>query len=614
MRPWEDGTDSVEMALKRVEVAFEFMSKLGVDFYCFHDRDVAPEGQTLAESNKNLDAVAKALKEQQQKTGIKLLWGTANLFSNKRYVHGASTSCNAEVFAFAGAQVKKALEVTKDLGGENYVFWGGREGYSTLLNTDMKRELDHLASFFHMAVDYKKKIGFTGQFLIEPKPKEPTSHQYDFDAAACLNFLRQYDLTDHLKLNLETNHATLAGHSMLHEMITASSAGMLGSVDANRGDLMLGWDTDQFPTDLYLTTSHHAGSDGAGRHRAGRAELRRQGEARELRAGRSVPRPHRRHGRLRQGAEDRGQDPPGRDDEGRDQEALCLVGHGHRRADREGRGDLRGTGEAHAGEGRRRAPTRQAGKRCWRTCSTAMSRRRSGRHRAVFRAMLAPDRCTTQESDGVDILVADDDPTYRALTRGLLKAWGRNCILASSGAEAWEIIAGHQRPLLAILDWSMPDPDGPELCRRVRALPAGRLVYAMLLTARTGREEVLAGLRSGADDYLTKPCDPQELFARVQVGERMIGLQESLARRVRDLEEALAKVKQLQTLLPICSYCKSIRSDEDYWQQVEHYISAHAGVRFSHGICPPCYVRMVKPQVEAARHSASRPFLDEVPR
>ncbi|MBY0229415.1 MAG: xylose isomerase [Gemmataceae bacterium] len=255
VRPWEDGSESVEMAVKRVEVAFEFMSKLGVDFYCFHDRDVAPEGKTLAESNKNLDTVAKALKEQQQKTGIKLLWGTANLFSHKRYVHGASTSCNADVFAFAAAQVKKALEVTKELGGENYVFWGGREGYATLLNTDMKRELDHLAKFFHLAADYKKRIGFTGQFLIEPKPKEPTSHQYDFDAAACLNFLRQYGLTDHFKLNLETNHATLAGHTMLHEMITASSAGLLGSVDANRGDLMLGWDTDQFPTDLYLTTS-----------------------------------------------------------------------------------------------------------------------------------------------------------------------------------------------------------------------------------------------------------------------------------------------------------------------------------------------------------------------
>ncbi|MGL4554150.1 MAG: xylose isomerase [Gemmataceae bacterium] len=254
VRPWEDGTDSVDMAIKRVDVMFEFMQKLGVGFYCFHDRDVAPEGANLRESNANLDRVVAALKAAQQRTGIKLLWGTANLFSNPRYVHGAATSCNADVFAYAAAQVKKALEVTKELGGENYVFWGGREGYSTLLNTDMKRELDHLAKFFHLAYDYKQKIGFGGQFLIEPKPKEPTTHQYDFDAAACINFLRQYDLLGKMKLNLETNHATLAGHTMMHDMVTASSAGVLGSVDANTGNLMLGWDTDQFPTDLYLTT------------------------------------------------------------------------------------------------------------------------------------------------------------------------------------------------------------------------------------------------------------------------------------------------------------------------------------------------------------------------
>src|SRR5437773_4056495 len=254
-RPWEDGSDSVENAIRRARVAFEFIEKLGAPYYCFHDRDVAPEGKTLTESNKNLDAVVKVLKEEQQRTGIKLLWGTANLFSNPRYMHGAATSCNADAFAYAAAQVKKCLEVTRELGGENYVFWGGREGYSNLYNTDLKRELDHLASFFHLAVDYKKKIGFTGQFLIEPKPKEPTAHQYDFDAAACINFLRQYGLTDSFKLNLETNHATLAAHSMLHELLTAANAGLLGSVDANRGDLLLGWDTDQFPTDLYLTTS-----------------------------------------------------------------------------------------------------------------------------------------------------------------------------------------------------------------------------------------------------------------------------------------------------------------------------------------------------------------------
>jgi xylose isomerase len=253
-RPWEDGTDSVDMALKRVDVAFEFMEKLGVPFYCFHDRDVAPEGKTLKETNDNLDKVVKKLKEAQSRTGIHLLWGTANLFSNRRYVHGAATSCNADAFAFAAAQVKKMLEVTKELGGVNYVFWGGREGYMNLFNTDLKRELDHLARLFHLAVDYKKKIGFGGQFLIEPKPKEPTTHQYDFDAAACVAFLRQYNLMDHFKLNVETNHATLAGHTMMHELAYASAYGALGSIDANRGDLLLGWDTDQFPADYYLTT------------------------------------------------------------------------------------------------------------------------------------------------------------------------------------------------------------------------------------------------------------------------------------------------------------------------------------------------------------------------
>lgn len=254
IRPWDDGTNSVKNAQKRVKVAFEFIEKLGAPFYAFHDRDVAPEGRTLTESNKNLDAVAKVLKDEQDRSGIKLLWGTACLFANPRYVHGAATSCNADVFAYAGAQVKKALEVTHQLGGEGYVFWGGREGYSTLLNTDIKRELDHLAQFLHLAVDYKKKIGFKGQFYIEPKPKEPTKHQYDSDAAACLNFLREYGLKDHLKLNLETNHATLAGHTMHHEMEVAAAADALGSLDANTGDPMLGWDTDQFPTDIYLTT------------------------------------------------------------------------------------------------------------------------------------------------------------------------------------------------------------------------------------------------------------------------------------------------------------------------------------------------------------------------
>src|SRR5882724_538035 len=254
IRPWDDGSESVENAQNRVRVAFEFIEKLGAPFYAFHDRDVAPEGKDLAGTNKNFDALAAVLKQEQQRTGIKLLWGTACLFAHPRYVHGAATSCNADAFAYAAAQVKKAIEVTHQLGGHGYVFWGGREGYSTLWNTDMKRELDHLARFLHMAVDYKKEIGFKGQIYIEPKPKETTKHQYDSDAAAFLNFLRQYDLINHLKLNIETNHATLAGHTMQHELETAIAADALGSIDANRGDELIGWDTDQFPTDLYLTT------------------------------------------------------------------------------------------------------------------------------------------------------------------------------------------------------------------------------------------------------------------------------------------------------------------------------------------------------------------------
>ena len=213
-----------------------------------------PRATTLEESNRNLEAVAKVLKEEQERTGIKLLWGTANLFSNRRYMHGAATSPNVDVFTFAAGQVKKALEVTHDLGGAGYTFWGGREGYQTLLNTDIKRELEHLARFLHMAVDHKKKIGFEGPFYIEPKPMEPTKHQYDSDAESCLNFLRQFDLLPYFKLNLETNHATLAGHEMQHELRVAAASDALGSIDANTGDVLLGWDTDQFPTNIYLTT------------------------------------------------------------------------------------------------------------------------------------------------------------------------------------------------------------------------------------------------------------------------------------------------------------------------------------------------------------------------
>ena len=254
LMPWDDGSDSLPNAAKRIKVFFEFLEKIGIDFYCFHDRDVAPEGATMAESHRNLEAMVKVLKSEQKRTGKKLLWGTACLFAHPRYAQGAATSPKADVFACAAAQVKAAIDATHELGGQGYVFWGGREGYATLLNTNMKRELDHLARLLWLAVDYKKSIGFQGEFYIEPKPREPTTHQYDSDVAACLNFLREYGLEKHLKLNVETNHATLALHTMRHELTVAAHAGALGSIDANRGDELLGWDTDQFPTDIYLTT------------------------------------------------------------------------------------------------------------------------------------------------------------------------------------------------------------------------------------------------------------------------------------------------------------------------------------------------------------------------
>ena len=249
-RAWEKGRDAVTVAKTRMDAAFEFFTKIRAPFYAFHDRDIAPEGENLAESNRHLDALVEHAKGLQKATGIKLLWGTANLFSNPRYMNGAATNPDAHVFAYAAAQVKKALEVTKELGGENYVFWGGREGYDTLLNTNLKREQDHLAAFLHMASDHAKQIGFTGQFLIEPKPKEPTKHQYDFDVASGIAFLRTHGLEKIFKFNIETNHATLAGHSFQHEIEVAAAAGMLGSIDANAGDTLLGWDTDQFNTDV----------------------------------------------------------------------------------------------------------------------------------------------------------------------------------------------------------------------------------------------------------------------------------------------------------------------------------------------------------------------------
>lgn len=253
-RPWSGIGNPMDLAKAKMEAAFEFFQKLDVPFFCFHDRDIAPEAGTLRETNERLDVIVAQAKELIKATGIKLLWGTTNAFSHPRFVHGASTSCNADVFAYAASQVKKAMEVTKELGGENYVFWGGREGYETLLNTDMKLELDNLARFLHMAVAYAKEIGFDGQFLIEPKPKEPTKHQYDFDTATVLGFLKTYGLDPYFKMNIEANHATLAAHTFQHELRAARINGILGSIDANQGDPMLGWDTDQFPTNIYDTT------------------------------------------------------------------------------------------------------------------------------------------------------------------------------------------------------------------------------------------------------------------------------------------------------------------------------------------------------------------------
>lgn len=255
LTPWDDGSNTLENAERRAEVFFEFLQKIGIDYYCFHDRDIAPEGETIDDTNANLKHMSLVLERLQQSSGKRLLWGTACLFVHPRYVHGAATSPSVDVFAHAAAQVRRAIDATHRLGGSGYVFWGGREGYDTLLNTDMARELDHLAVFLRMAVDYKHHIGFEGVFYLEPKPREPTTHQYDFDAATCLNFLREHHLLDDFALNIETNHATLAGHSMEHELEVAAAAGALGSIDANMGHPNLGWDTDHFPTDLSLATA-----------------------------------------------------------------------------------------------------------------------------------------------------------------------------------------------------------------------------------------------------------------------------------------------------------------------------------------------------------------------
>lgn len=248
-----DAASPMANARAKAYAAFELMDKLDIDLYCFHDRDIAPEADTLAESNARLDEISDLLLDLQKQYGKKLLWGTANCFNHPRYLHGAGTAPNADVFAFAAAQIKKAIEITVKLGGNGYVFWGGREGYETLLNTDMGLELDNMARLLTLARDYGRSIGFQGDFYIEPKPKEPTKHQYDFDTATVMNFLRKYHLTDDFKMNIEANHATLANHTFQHELATARINGSFGSIDANQGDTLLGWDTDQFPTNVYET-------------------------------------------------------------------------------------------------------------------------------------------------------------------------------------------------------------------------------------------------------------------------------------------------------------------------------------------------------------------------
>ncbi|QLE01895.1 xylose isomerase [Galbibacter sp. BG1] len=251
---WDKNNDPVGRAKDKMDAAFEFMSKLGTPFYCFHDVDVVDEAPTLNEFENRIQEMVSYAKEKQKESGIKLLWGTSNLFSNPRYMNGAATNPNFDVVAYAGAQVKMAIDATIALGGENYVFWGGREGYMSLLNTDMGRELDHLANFLTICRDYARKQGFKGNFLIEPKPMEPTKHQYDFDAATSLGFINKYGLQDDFKLNIEVNHATLAGHTFEHELQVAADNGMLGSIDANRGDYQNGWDTDQFPVNIQEIT------------------------------------------------------------------------------------------------------------------------------------------------------------------------------------------------------------------------------------------------------------------------------------------------------------------------------------------------------------------------
>lgn len=251
---WLNSNDVKQRATEKMDAAFEFFTKLGTPYYCFHDYDLIDEADTYLESTKRLEFITDYALEKQKQSGVKLLWGTSNCFSNPRFMNGAATNPSFDVLAYAGGQVKNAIDSTIKLGGENYVFWGGREGYMSLLNTDMKREQEHMAKFLHMAKDYARAQGFTGTFFLEPKPMEPTKHQYDFDAATCINFLRQHDLLGDFKLNIEVNHATLAQHTFEHELQVSADNNVLGSIDANRGDYQNGWDTDQFPVDLYEMT------------------------------------------------------------------------------------------------------------------------------------------------------------------------------------------------------------------------------------------------------------------------------------------------------------------------------------------------------------------------
>jgi len=251
--PWLQASDAVTQAKEKMDAAFEFITKMGIPYYCFHDADLVNEGSSISETARRLEIISDYALEKQKASGVKLLWGTSNLFSNPRYMNGAASSPHFDVVAYAGATVKNALDVTIKLGGENYVFWGGREGYMSLLNTNMKKEMEHLARFFQMARDYARGQGFRGNFFIEPKPMEPSKHQYDFDSATVIGFLREFDLLDDFKLNIEVNHATLAQHTFQHELQVAANAGVLGSIDANRGDYQNGWDTDQFPNNLYET-------------------------------------------------------------------------------------------------------------------------------------------------------------------------------------------------------------------------------------------------------------------------------------------------------------------------------------------------------------------------